>query len=149
MIFREEFFYLSNFYPCRVNGDGVWWETLENAYQSAKFAHGEYRLDINQMSPGQAKRFTRTPEVRKKIRPDWEKVKFVVMKSLLESKFRDNPVLKFKLTHLEGPIIEENWWHDNVWGQCTCPKCSRIKGRNMLGKLLMEVREELQQEVTR
>lgn len=37
--------------------------------------------------------------------------------------------------------VEENYWHDNEWGQCLCEKCVEVKGRNLLGRLLMELRE--------
>jgi len=33
-------------------------------------------------------------------------------------------------------------WHDKFWGICICTKCAN-KGENHLGKILMEVREEL------
>ena len=39
-------------------------------------------------------------------------------------------------------LIEGNRWHDNVFGSCFCPKCGD-KGQNMLGKLLMELRDKL------
>ena len=39
-------------------------------------------------------------------------------------------------------IIEGNYWHDNFYGQCTCEKCAG-KGKNKLGKLLMDIRSEL------
>jgi hypothetical protein len=40
-------------------------------------------------------------------------------------------------------FCEDNWWHDNYWGDCHCPKCEKIFGRNRLGILLTQVRDEL------
>ena len=39
-------------------------------------------------------------------------------------------------------LIEKNYWHDNFWGVCTCGKCST--GKNHLGTILIQVREEIQ-----
>ena len=40
-------------------------------------------------------------------------------------------------------LVEGNYWHDNVWGDCSCEKCKNIKGQNLLGKQLMQVRQEI------
>lgn len=63
------------------------------------------------------------------------------MQELLEEKFK-NPVLQAKLLAVKGEIVEHNQWHDNFWGSCTCPKCGN-KGNNALGKMLMNLRNEL------
>lgn len=34
-------------------------------------------------------------------------------------------------------------WHDNTCGECTCVECKYKEHHNYLGKILMEVREEL------
>jgi predicted NAD-dependent protein-ADP-ribosyltransferase YbiA (DUF1768 family) len=39
-------------------------------------------------------------------------------------------------------MVEDNWWHDNYWGDCHCFQCFRI-GINMLGQIWMQVREEI------
>jgi hypothetical protein len=38
-------------------------------------------------------------------------------------------------------IIEQNTWHDNYWGDCTCLRCFRI-GENYLGRIWMDLRDE-------
>lgn len=40
-------------------------------------------------------------------------------------------------------LVEGNLWHDNFYGDCKCDRCNDIKGQNLLGKLLMQVRDEL------
>jgi predicted NAD-dependent protein-ADP-ribosyltransferase YbiA (DUF1768 family) len=40
-------------------------------------------------------------------------------------------------------LVEGTTWHDNIWGNCSCPKCKNIPGQNRLGKLLMQIREEI------
>jgi len=43
-------------------------------------------------------------------------------------------------------LIEGNFWHDNYWGICIkkdCDKCKDVTlAKNMLGNILMIVREE-------
>jgi hypothetical protein len=41
-------------------------------------------------------------------------------------------------------LIEGNIWHDNFWGSCECSRCNHKPGKNMLGRLLMEYRAEIQ-----
>ena len=54
------------------------------------------------------------------------------------NKFKQNEDLKEKLLATENEdLIEKNTWHDYYWGICNG------RGKNMLGKILMRVREEL------
>lgn len=46
-------------------------------------------------------------------------------------------------TEDEELVEDTTGWHDNIWGDCSCPKCQYIKGRNKLGKILMQVRDEI------
>jgi predicted NAD-dependent protein-ADP-ribosyltransferase YbiA (DUF1768 family) len=60
----------------------------------------------------------------------------------LELKFGCNADIRKALlaTHPQE-LVEGNYWHDNYWGNCLCPKCTHIEGQNHLGKLLMKIRE--------
>lgn len=67
-----------------------------------------------------------------------------VMLNCIRLKFRQHPKLKKKLLGTgDAVLIEGNTWHDNIWGDCSCPKCWNIEGKNLLGRILMQVREEL------
>lgn len=71
------------------------------------------------------------------------------MYSIVKDKFSRNTNLKkLLLDTKDAYLIEGNWWHDNYWGDCYCPKCSKTLGKNMLGTILMRVREELKNEQT-
>ena len=62
------------------------------------------------------------------------------MKELLMAKFSQNEDLKKKLLDTgDATLIEGNTWGDKYWGVC------KGVGKNRLGELLMEVREELKQ----
>ena len=86
-------------------------------------------------TPGQAKRAGR----KAVLRHDWEDVKMNVMRKALRKKFSD-PELKAKLLATGDQILEEgNTWHDKYWGVDSVTR----EGKNMLGKILMEIRDEL------
>lgn len=61
------------------------------------------------------------------------------------AKFSKNENLRQILLSTEDEELVEDTtgWHDNIWGDCSCPKCQYIKGRNKLGKILMQVRDEI------
>ena len=93
------------------------------------------------MSAREAKKAGRTV----KLRPDWEEVKLDVMHEACLAKFSQHEYLKEALLSTGDEEIIENTtaWHDNIWGNCDCPRCSNKVGQNLLGKTLMRVREEL------
>jgi predicted NAD-dependent protein-ADP-ribosyltransferase YbiA (DUF1768 family) len=65
------------------------------------------------------------------------------MLRLLREKFTDHPGLRGKLLATGDAYLEErNYWHDVIWGACTC-STHKGGGQNMLGVLLMIVRGEL------
>jgi ribA/ribD-fused uncharacterized protein len=126
--------FLSNFYPAATKLDGVEYSTLEHAYQAAKSLHPVTRESIRRVcTPASAKRLGRSLQ----IRPDWEGIKVDVMRSLLRDKF-SNPTLRdLLLATGDAELVEGNWWRDTFWGVC------QGRGQNMLGKLLMEIRDDM------
>jgi len=143
--------FLSNFPPAQVVFDGMYFESVEHAYQAAKTFSIECRerlamteslwgpFKISDFTAAEAKRYGR----KLPLRPDWEIVKIPVMLELLRKKFAD-PYLR-SLLHSTGDaeLIEGNWWGDTFWGVCNGV------GENHLGKLLMQVREEIRSESKR
>lgn len=132
--FREKYFFLSNFAPCDVYYNGKKFRTVEHAFQAAKCLDEEEQ-DIFRFAetPAEAKKWGR----RVKLRPDWENVKIDIMKELLRQKF-NNTVYKEKLLATGDCIlVEGNNHRDTFWGVCNGV------GKNTLGKLLMEIRDEL------
>lgn len=135
--FKDEYKFLSNFYPCWVEYEGEEYPSTEHAYQAAKTTDTDMRVRIkNAKTAGDAKRLGQGVE----LRDDWESIKPVIMMELLLQKF-SQPLLKKKLLATgDALLVEGNYWHDNYWGECVCGKC-RAGGLNMLGKVLMKVRE--------
>lgn len=142
MRFRDEYFFLSNFFPhvqtMYLDNTKVTIPTAEHCYAAMKAKYlKDARTIAESKTPGQAKRLGRKVVQR----PDWESIKVDVMRDILMVKFRDKDLLG-QLEEITEPIVEHNQWHDNFWGSCTCDKCGD-DGGNQLGILLMQIRDQL------
>lgn len=132
--FSGEFEFLSNFYPCSVDYEGMTYDTVEAAYQASK------TLDVNERYKIKG---VPTPAIAKKLgrnvalRSDWDTYKLEAMELLLRYKFNKDDFRKLLLETNDRELIEGNWWGDVYWGKC------KGVGHNYLGKLLMKVRRDL------
>eukprot|EP00898_Chlorokybus_atmophyticus_P000409 jgi/Chlat1/1369/Chrsp119S01767 len=156
---------LSNFsaHPIRMqsaDGREVEWRSVEHYYQAQKFAGSSNPLALDAiqqirecLAPEEAARIGRklarlNPEL---VRPNWDVEKEAVMHSALLAKFSTHPGPKAvllatgghsKRTHGTGtptePTVIEVSPHDYEWGSGRDGT-----GRNLLGKLLTRVRDEL------
>jgi ribA/ribD-fused uncharacterized protein len=133
--FIGDYSFLSNFHPCEVILEGYEYPTVEHAYVAAKTTDTNIRESIRRaIYPGQAKRMGKHIVLRE----DWELIKLDVMKYLLRQKFKPGTDLAQKLFDTGDVFIcEGNTWGDMFWGKC------KGKGKNNLGRMIMEVREEL------
>ena len=138
--FDGKFAFLSNFFPSPIKSEGIVYPTVEHFFQAQKANTLSEKMAIAAAeTPGRAKRLGRLVS----LRPDWEEVKVDVMRNGLELKFSE-PKLRMKLLSTgDAPLIEGNTWHDNTWGDCKCERCKNKIGHNILGKLLMSIREGL------
>lgn len=126
--------FLSNFWPATVDLNGTTYATVEHAYQTAKTFDEGWRLKIRHAKrPGKAKRIGgKAP-----LRPDWDEVKVMVMMDLLRQKFARDDMRTALLRTGTRRIEETNTWNDTFWGVCDGV------GENHMGRLLMQVRDEL------
>jgi ribA/ribD-fused uncharacterized protein len=143
-MFDGKYAFLSNFEQSPFTVDGVTFPTVEHWFQAFKTLDPQEFRDIAAAeTPGKAKRMGRHVT----LRPDWEEVKVDVMREGLRKKFAI-PEFRVKLLATgDEELMEGNTWHDNTWGNCVCSKCQNIPGRNMLGMLLMELRQEIMYEI--
>ncbi len=132
--FRGKYFFLSSFYIAPVMYKHLMFTNNEAAFHSDKSFNSSYQLRLTKMGPSEAKR-----EGRKiKLRPDWEEVKDQVMEDIVRDKFTRNlDIRRLLLDTGDEELIEGNDWGDTYWGVCNGV------GKNMLGKILMKIREEL------
>jgi ribA/ribD-fused uncharacterized protein len=135
--------FLSNFFPAVLVWDGIHFPTSEHAFNAGKTLNIEQRIRIAAApTAAEAKRLGRCLT----LRPGWdESVRYQVMTAVLRAKFTCRADrTKLLLSTGDRLLVEGNDWHDQHWGDCVCgrPSCA-TPGQNHLGRLLMELREEL------
>ena len=145
---KETFGGLSNMaggYPLRVNGIRIL--TSEALYQACRFPHlaDVQRLIIGQKSPMTAK--MKSKLYRHRSRPDWNRVRVSTMRWCLRVKLAQNwdSFSKLLLQTDDRPIVEQSR-RDDFWGALPVGERTLV-GMNVLGRLLMELRESLQAEL--
>lgn len=135
--FRGEYRFLSNFYDSPFLLNNQLYQTVEHYYQSMKTDNEEEKCRILACSsPEWAKIRGRQAT----IRSDWDEIKVSVMYTGLKTKFRYGSLRQRLIDTGRAQLIESNYWHDNFWGSCICPKCKDTWGKNILGSLLMIIR---------
>jgi len=134
--FNGVHFYLSNFYICDIEMNGIIYPSIEHAFQAAKTDNMVSKEKIRKAAtPGLAKAIGN----QVMLRVDWGRVRLYIMEILVIEKFQYHPDLALKLKQTgDAELIEGNNWHDIYWGVCNG------MGQNHLGKILMKIREELE-----
>lgn len=136
---KDKYGYLSNFAKFPVKIDGFIWPTTEHYFQAQKFVGTKYETEIrNADNPMIAAKLGR--DRKKPLRKDWEQVKDDVMRKAVLAKFTQHPDLRQKLLETGNLILIEHTKNDSYWGDG-----GNGTGKNMLGKILMEVRNLLRQ----
>lgn len=127
-------------FPIVINGTSL--RTTEALYQALRFPnYPEIQKEIIQYaSPISAKKHGRTH--LNKTRPDWNNIRFKVMKFCIEIKLHQNYEIfsQMLLATKELPIVEYTD-KDKVWGASL--EGDYYVGTNALGRLLMELREKV------
>lgn len=132
--FREEYYFLSNFYQIDVEYDGIVYKNTEAAFQAQKVLDDDEKKLFSDLHPREAKKLGR----RVKLRKDWNDVKDNYMYEICKAKFTQHEDLARKLLETgDEELVEGNAWNDTYWGVCNG------RGKNQLGKTLMRIREEL------
>jgi ribA/ribD-fused uncharacterized protein len=133
--FRNEYKFLSNFFPADVEFEGDVYHSVEHAYQAAKSTLRQDRCLIRGTKKAGAAKYQGKFYIS--LRPGWEDMKLEVMLLLLRQKFTIPALRDALLATGDAELIEGNYWGDFYWGVC------EGVGKNHLGKLLMQVREEI------
>lgn len=138
-LFREEYEFLSNFYPAKMEFEGIVYHNSEAVYQAQKCKNPEDKLLFANMYANEAKRFGRKVETRE----DWDEVKVDLMRKIVEAKFSQHPELAVRLLETGNrPLKEGNSWGDVFWGI----DHKTGEGENHLGQILMKLREKYRKE---
>ncbi|MBP0968796.1 MAG: NADAR family protein [Oscillospiraceae bacterium] len=150
-----EYGFMSNWYPSRFVIDGIEYLHVEQFMmaQKAKLFHDaeRYKAIMNQPDPGKCKALGR------KVFPYdgtvWNANRKRIVKEGNRAKFEQNPDLKELLLNTGDAILAEASPRDKIWGigiaAATAAKRdpSEWPGQNLLGQILMELREEFRGEL--
>ena len=134
--FGGEYAFLCNFYERPVEFEGLAYGSSEAAFAAQKTANMVERRRFCSLTPSAAKSYGRSIS----LRPGWDGMKYQVMLAVIRAKFQQHPDLALKLLNTGTAYLEEgNYWGDRIWGTVDGV------GTNWLGRILMQVRKELEQ----
>ena len=130
----DEYGEFSNFAGYSIELKGKYWPTSEHYFQGQKFQDAGHREEVRKAkTPMIAARLGR--DRKKKLRRDWESIKDNVMRDAVMAKFTQHDDLRELLLATGDAKLVEQTENDDYWGDG-----GDGSGKNMLGRILMEVR---------
>ncbi len=158
--------WLSNLYACPVILNGITYPSVEHGYQRAKFMHLDWTtlpevtkdalkehlrskgyaapiafdasmFTLDSLPSGMSKSIANILRDGGLIDKDWHERSVATMIELLLQKYHYDEFETKLLSTGNKVLVEGNTWNDTFWGIC------EGKGRNLLGKALMEIRTML------
>jgi ribA/ribD-fused uncharacterized protein len=135
--YETSYFVFSNFSPHTVLYKNILYPTVEHAFHAAKFDDEQIRNEIrNAGSP------LRAFELGKKYKPfrrsNWDDIKVAVLQEIIREKVKQHAEVREALLATGKENIVEDNPHDDFWGNG-----KEGNGQNKTGKILMEIRNEI------
>jgi ribA/ribD-fused uncharacterized protein len=142
--YEQDFYVLSNFSAFNVVWRGIRFQTSEHAYHFERFWNATPQVTAgmardficNTTSAHEAFRYAQDNKGWQ--RQNWDEVKVDAMRDILREKSAQHEYVRRKLLATGDRELIEDSWRDDFWGWGP-----NRDGKNMLGKLWMEVRSEL------
>lgn len=132
---------LSNFSANAVEIGGVVYPTAEHAYHAVKCSDPKGKAAILAARSPKLVKVVSNETFAAARRKDWNEVKVDVMESVLRAKLAQHGEVREALLRSGNAKIAEDSPEDYFWG-----RGEDGSGQNMLGKLWMKLRDELQNE---
>ena len=139
---------LSNMSACRLEIEGIPFKNSEHLFQTLKFATPESVLAVynNYISPKMTAKHWQT--INGHRREDWGQIILDVMKFCLQQKYEQCPEFRkeldstkgFHIVELQDAKNDKETTRANAWGVKT--KGQNYEGPNLMGRLLMELRDD-------
>jgi len=126
-----EFLAMTYIYPITV--DGITYTNAEAAFWSQRIKDKKARNKLSRLSAMKA----RAKALQAEPIDDWDETKDDILKRILEIKFKDESLRKKLLSTGDAMILNNNTYRDEYYG------IYNGKGKNILGKMLMELRSSL------
>ena len=136
---RDDYGCFSNFSKHSIFLKGKRWPTTEHYFQAQKFAGTKHEDEVRMCKTArEAANLGRSRKLP--LRRDWESVKLQIMREAVRAKFTQHPELTAVLLGTGDAVLVEHTVNDDYWGDG-----GDGSGQNWLGRILMEVRDELRQ----
>ena len=156
--------FLSNFYHVPISWQSQTFPSVEHAYQFAKFdlsvlssisselkatISDKFDVDTTNLAnlfvleenPKTIKRISDLLKNHNLVRDNWDKYRVEKMIELLIKKFSVEE-MRIKLIDTGAAyLVEGNDWDDTFWGACT--ENDKLRGRNILGIIIMNIRQKI------
>ena len=141
--FCEPLYYpLSNFSAFQLVWKGRVWPTSEHAYQAEKFTD-EAIIEALSTARSVDEAYEVAQIHKEKRRTDWDEIKVEVMRSIFVAKINQHPKIKKMLLESGERMLIKDSSLDAYWGWGP-----QKDGLNMMGKLWMEIRDEVRAQET-
>lgn len=146
----KEWGIFSNFAHTSVVVDGVTFDSTERLFQVMKFADTDTRKFLyeltSRMRKGTVKMQARHMEKVGTVRPDWGNIIVDAMKFCLIEKYRQCEAFRLELERSRGLFIVEDQTtfpkkNPDTWGAKRSSDGREFIGPNLMGRLLMELRD--------
>ena len=141
--YNEPYYEFTNFFMRKITLKGKEWPSTEHYFQAQKFVGTPAEEKVRLLKkPREAYDFAhiRTDEVRQ----DWKKVRDDIMREAVRAKFTQHADLAQILLETGDALLVEHTGNDDYWGDG-----GDGRGKNKLGKILMEIRSELRKKTSR
>jgi ribA/ribD-fused uncharacterized protein len=138
---HEPYGEFSNFAKYRIRLKGKSWPTSEHYFQAQKFAGTRHEEEIR-LAPTPNKAAELGRDRKRPLRADWETIKENIMLEALRAKFTQHAPLRSLLLATGNVELVEHTSKDAYWGDG-----GDGNGKNRLGILLMQVRDELRADI--
>jgi N-glycosidase YbiA len=135
---RDKYGCFSNFSAHGFELDGLYWKTSEHYFQAQKFAAHPEQLEAIRIAKTPKDAALRGRERNRPLRADWESVQDDMMRKAVLKKFETHEDIREILLSTGSEEVVEK-----TTGDYYCGCGTNGTGKNMLGKILMETREIL------
>ena len=133
--FKNEYEFLSMTYNSPITVDGITYSNAESAFWAQRVKDTNARFKYTRLSGNKA----RAKALQAIPIDDWDGCKNEILKKILKIKFSDETLKKKLLDTGTAKLKNNNTYRDDYWG------IYMNRGKNLLGKFLEELREELKE----
>ena len=134
--FTGDYDFLSNSYKSPVEFNGIEYSTVDACYWAQRPKDDHSRIKFARLKPSRAK----AKAINSIPRDDWDDVKVNIMNNILLKKFGKEELKKKLLDTGNAELINNVSYNDEFYG------VHYGNGENILGKLLMQIRDKIKSE---